>query len=123
MERVLVVEDDPSVSELMEEALRGLGLEPSCVGTDLEAYSILPIQPPFRALVVDVNLGQGTTGFDVARFARQVIPEIPVVYVTGAVTEDSFRAFGVPGSIFIAKPFLPGELTEALRSLVSKAED
>jgi DNA-binding response OmpR family regulator len=123
MDRVLIVEDDRAIGDLIADAVRGIGLEPSCFSTDVEAYSALPTLPVFAALVVDVNLGEGTTGFDVARFARHVIPEIPVVYVTGAVTEDSFRAFGVPDSTFVAKPFVTDQLMGALRSQLKTTED
>jgi DNA-binding response OmpR family regulator len=65
---------------------------------------------------VDVNLGRGTTGFDVARFARQVIPDLSVIYITGEASAGSFMAFGVPESDYIQKPFAPGELVEKLRA-------
>jgi len=121
--RVLIVEDEPAIGKLIAETLGHMGLEPVCISSDLEAYAILPTLPAFQALVVDVNLGTGTTGFDVARFARQAVPDIPVVYVTGAVTEDSFRAFGVPGSTYIAKPFAAHALAAAIRSQLAVAED
>jgi hypothetical protein len=64
-------------------------------------------------VVPDVNLGAGTTGYDVAKFARQMISDV-VVYVSGEVVPASFAAFGVPNSTFIAKPFRPDELVDAV---------
>jgi CheY-like chemotaxis protein len=114
--RVLVVEDDHAICDLIGDLLTGIGLEAVCVSSDRQAYDILPTLPVFSALLVDVNLGAGTTGFDVARFARQVIPDLPVLYVSGQASQASFKAFGVPDSAFIAKPFAAEELIEAVRS-------
>ena len=54
------------------------------------------------------------TGYDVARFARQVIPDLPVLYVSGEAAPETFMAYGVPGSGFIEKPFRPDDLLAAL---------
>ena len=117
--RVLVVEDDRAICELMSELIgSALGLETVCVTTDRQAYDILPTLPTFSAILVDVNLGTGTTGFDVARFARQVIPDLAVIYVSGQASQTSFKAFGVPDSAFVAKPFTPEDLIEAVRARI-----
>jgi predicted esterase len=38
-------------------------------------------------MIVDVTLGTGTTGFDVARFARQLDPHLAVIYVRPGLAE------------------------------------
>jgi DNA-binding response OmpR family regulator len=115
MAKILVVEDDHSICALIADILEGAGLETECVQNDRSAYAIIPTLPTIAALVVDVNLGAGTTGFDVARFARQVIPDLPVLYVTGEASPDSFKAFGVPESDFLEKPFTASELLARLQ--------
>jgi CheY-like chemotaxis protein len=115
MGRVLVVEDDHEICALITDILEEAGFETECVQNDRSAYAIIPTLPTVAALVVDINLGAGTTGFDVARFARQVIPNLPVLYVTGEASPDSFRAFGVPQSSFVAKPFTAQELLTKLQ--------
>jgi DNA-binding response OmpR family regulator len=116
MARILVVEDDHHICALITDILEGAGLEAECVRNDRSAYAIIPTLPTIAALVVDVNLGAGTTGFDVARFARQVIPLLPVLYVTGEASADSFQAFGVPDSDFLEKPFTANELLAKLQT-------
>src|SRR5436190_23216506 len=86
--RVLVVEDDHSICELIDELLETIGLDTICVASDRAAYEMLSAAPQLTALLVDVNLGAGTTGFDVARFARQSIPDLPVIYVSGQASTD-----------------------------------
>jgi DNA-binding response OmpR family regulator len=113
--RVLVVEDDCAVAGVICDMINAAGLDCHCVRSDREAYAFIATPPPIRALVVDVNLGAGTTGFDVARFARQTVPDVPVVYVTGEASPQSFKAFGVPGSALVVKPFTADELLAPLR--------
>ena len=119
MTRVLVVEDDPAICDLIQDMLEEVRLSTLCVNSDNEAYRVIPTLPTIQALVVDVNLGAGTTGFDVARFARQVIPDLPVVYVTGDASQESFRAFGVPDSDFVQKPFDIDQLVSTIVSRVA----
>ena len=111
---VLVVEDDRSVSTVICAFLRSEGWRCASVRTDKQAYQRIPGQPPLAALVIDINLGAGTTGFDVARFARQQIPGLRVVYMSGESRPDSVKTFGVPGSAFLTKPFAMAELKAAL---------
>ena len=121
MSRVLVVDDDPHTCEVVVDILKHVGLATVCANSDEEAYEILSSPQPIEALVVDVNPGAGTTGFDVARFARQAIPALPVIYVTGRATHESFLAFGVPNSVFIEKPFNLDELAEAVLKRTGRA--
>ncbi len=123
MGNLLVVEDDHAICDVMAEALRDEGFLVECVRADREAYTRIAGLPTIQALVVDVNPGPGTTGFDVARFARQVIPHIAVVYVSGEAAPASHMAFGVPESAFLPKPFTPDELVEAVRSKLCACPD
>jgi DNA-binding response OmpR family regulator len=120
MTRVLVVEDDHAICALISDILESADIETKCVKSDVEAYAELTL-PTYKALIVDINLGKGTTGFDVARFARQVVPHLPVIYVTGDADQESFRAFGVPDSDFLEKPFAPEELLGIVTSRLKAA--
>jgi CheY-like chemotaxis protein len=112
--RALIVDDDPAICVLIGDILGEAGLSTVKVQTDIAAYSVLSCVQSFSAVILDINLGKGTTGFDVARFARQVIPSIKVVYLSGNSSEESFRALGVPDSAFLEKPFNPQALLSAL---------
>jgi DNA-binding NtrC family response regulator len=102
---VLVVDDDAGLLAMICEDLQKQGLACAGARSDREAYRLLASQPAFDAVVVDVNLGIGTTGFDVARRARQVTPQIRVVYMSGDANARSWISFGVPSSDYISKPF------------------
>jgi DNA-binding response OmpR family regulator len=104
-ERVLVVDDDAGLLALICEDLQKQGLACICARSDREAYKLLATEAAFDAVVVDVNLGIGTTGFDVARRARQITPEIRVVYISGDANARHWMTFGVPSSDYVSKPF------------------
>jgi DNA-binding response OmpR family regulator len=121
--RVLVVEDEPEICELLSEMLQTAGLEPHCAQSDREAYQALRHQRMFSCMIVDVNLGSGTTGYDVARYARQIDTQLPVIYVSGQTSEEAFAAHGVAGSLFLPKPFTAAELLERVSMLVGDNDD
>jgi DNA-binding response OmpR family regulator len=59
-----------------------------------------------------------TDGWAVARTAREIDPEFPVVYMTGAAA-DQWPVQGVPNSILLAKPFAPAQLVTAISNLLN----
>ena len=114
--RVLVVEDEPEVCELIQQQLADVGYEVVCASNDDAAYSTLQQEArSFRALIVDINLGKGTTGFDVARRARRLNPTVPVVYVTGG-DPSSVETHAVDGAALVLKPFDRDDLLTALET-------
>ncbi|HEY8574519.1 response regulator [Phenylobacterium sp.] len=115
---MLVVEDEPGVCAIISDILDDAGYDTHCVESDRAAYSILARARRYDALVVDINLGAGTTGFDVARFARQMQPDLAVMYVTGQASPEAFKAFGVPDSGFLPKPFDAADLVLTLETLL-----
>jgi DNA-binding response OmpR family regulator len=99
-----VVDDEEAVCAVLDHTLRADGYEVVCAPGDGAAYAILEREgKSFDALVLDVNLGRGTTGFDIARFARGLNAAVPVIYISGG-DEASVEKFGVPGSTLVAKP-------------------
>jgi len=111
MARILLVEDEADVRELIEDALAERGLEVRSAATDRAAYQILESEAAAYALLIaDINLGEGTTGFDVARRARQLNSGLKVIYITGHAAHLS--RFGVEGGEMFPKPFRPAELAD-----------
>ncbi|HVI32508.1 response regulator [Phenylobacterium sp.] len=118
MADVLLVEDEAEIRELIEDAFEDRGLRVRSADSDQAAYAILDKEArSFDVLVTDVNLGVGTTGFDVARRARQLHPTIHVIYITGLTAQLS--RFGVPGGEMFPKPFNPGELADRVTEAIA----
>lgn len=111
--RILFVEDNPTLSLLNCTVLREVGYEVTEATSAREAARIIADPEPIAALVTDINLGPGEDGFQVARRARAAYPDLPVVFISAAAGAR-FPDEGVEGSQFVAKPFPPRLILEAL---------
>ena len=76
-------------------------------------------QDTYRALVTDINLLGQLSGWDVAKLAREINPEIPIIYMTGPAA-DQWPSHGVPGSIMLNKPFAPVQVVTAVAQLLNQ---
>ena len=116
---VLVVEDEFLIHELIVPALEEAGYRSVTTTEGNEAVVLLKNQEhTIRALVTDVHLGEGINGWDVARRAREIYQDIPVVYMTGRGAHE-WTAQGVPNSILVAKPFAPDQIVSAVSQLLN----
>lgn len=119
---ILVVEDDPLVLIAIEEALLEEGFLVATAMSGAEAMRMLDEDAgPFRALVTDIRLGTGPSGWDVARYARQHSHAIPVVYASGDSSGD-WTVQGVPNSVMLSKPFAFPQLITALAGLLNQVD-
>jgi len=118
MGRILLVEDEVLIAEMIEEALEDRGFQVRSAHTDRRAYDILEGEArAFSVLIADINLGPGSTGFDVARRARELHPDLKVVYITGHAAHMDKLA--VTDSLMVPKPFYPDELADRVADLVA----
>jgi two-component system, OmpR family, response regulator len=119
---VLVVEDEALLLDELQLALEDAGFRVLAASRGAEALSLLQDEiASIRALVTDVNLGEGTNGWELAHFAREQNAELPVVYASGG-TEADWAINGVPKSVFIAKPFAPAQVVVAVSTLLNSGE-
>jgi CheY-like chemotaxis protein len=119
---IMVVEDDESVQSIVEEALTDGGFEPAIAASGEEAVTLLKGRlTKYRALVADINLGRDKMdGWEVAKHARAIDPEFPIVYMSGDSAAD-WASKGVPNSIMLSKPFAPAQLVTAVSQLLNSA--
>ena len=115
---ILVVEDDPEIRAIVEEALSEGGFEVAVATSGEEAVALLTANSDYRALVTDIGLPGRLKGWDVAQRAREVEPQFPVVYMSGEHGADS-TSKGVPNSVMLAKPFAPAQLVTAISNLLN----
>ena len=120
---ILVVEDDQLIQSVVEESLTDGGYEISIASTGEKAVALLDTsEGKYRALVTDINLQPGKIdGWDVARHAREIDPNFPVVYMSGKDVND-WPSKGVPNSIMLAKPFAPAQLITAVSQLLNNSQ-
>ena len=116
MARVLVVEDDVPVAELLDEVLARAGHTvqlADCVETAFRAFR--QFHPD--VVMLDVSLPDGN-GIELCRRIRES-SLVPVLFLTARVTlEDKVRAFRVGGDDFVTKPFSPAEIVLRLDALL-----
>jgi CheY-like chemotaxis protein len=116
---VLVVEDDQLIQAMVEGALTDGGFEAAIAGTGEEAVTLLQgNNDKYRALVTDINLAGKLDGWEVAKRAREIKPDLPVIYMTGAAA-DQWTSHGVPNSILLTKPFAPAQVVTAVSQLLN----
>ena len=117
---ILVVEDEPLIQEVLQLALEEAGFAVITARSVDKAIAMLEAQSPeFRALITDINLSSGKlTGWDVARRARELNPDLPVVYMTGDSAQE-WSSMGVPNSVLLMKPFAPVQVTTAVSQLLN----
>ena len=119
---LLLVEDEVLIRMNLEEELAEAGFELAVTTNGRQAMAELEADPArFCALVTDIRLGRGPDGWEIARRARQAVPEMPVVYVSGDSAFE-WAARGVPNSVIVAKPFHPTEVVTALSTLLTPGE-
>lgn len=101
---ILLVEDEPLIGMMAHAVLAEHGAHVDWVQTDREAYRALEANASsIHLLITDINLREGTTGFDISRFARRLSPSMPVIYVSGEPREALIN-FAVEGATFLYKP-------------------
>ena len=116
---ILVVEDDALLHGMIEEALTDGGFEVAIAPSGEEAMTLLTgLKGKYVALVTDINLSAKIDGWQVAKHARQIDSQFPVVYMTGASADD-WGANGVPNSVLLTKPFAPAQLITAVSQLLN----
>lgn len=115
---VLIVEDEPLIQLEIETALQEGGYKTDAAATGKAAIAKLEASSEIRALITDVNLGNTITGWEVARRARELAPDLPVVYAT-SVAMAEWSANGVPNSIIINKPYAAAQIITAISQLLN----
>jgi len=112
-QKILIVDDDPSLLEALERALRDAGEEVVAQGSFEEARRTLRTTA-FDALITDVRLG-AFNGLQLAVMARDAHPEIRVIVFSGfddpVLRSDAEHI----GALYLVKPVTSSQLLEILR--------
>ena len=110
LQRVLIVEDDSAIAELIAMTLRVSGCEPQLCHDGLEAAALLS-QHEYDLAILDVML-PGLDGFQlVEKLAAQGVQLPPVLYLTAKVdVPDRVRGLRLGAEDYMLKPFHPVEL-------------
>ncbi|MDQ4094484.1 MAG: MtrAB system response regulator MtrA [Actinomycetota bacterium] len=118
--RVLVVDDDPALAEMLTIVLRGEGFEPAVVGEGTKALPALRELKPDLVLL-DLML-PGMNGIDVCKAIRAE-SGVPIVMLTARTdTVDVVLGLESGADDYVVKPFKPKELVARLRTRLRRTE-
>jgi DNA-binding response OmpR family regulator len=116
---VLVIEDDPVVSRLVEHLLMRRGFTVHVATDGLQAQNLLKTLPHPAVIVMDVMLPY-VSGFELISEIRQTAgwDRVPVIMLTSKSQErDILRAFDAGVNDYVVKPFRPEEFVARVRRL------
>ena len=113
---VLIVEDDPIIREMMHDVLEDEGFRALCADSTREAIKTMSIDhgDGIAAVFADIDLGDHGGGYEVARYARRVKPDIKIIYTSGGARADFIKE-RVEGAQFVQKPYLPSAICTLLK--------
>jgi CheY-like chemotaxis protein len=116
---VILVEDEPLLALDVESALVEAGYEVVIATSGNEALAALAsMERPYNAIVTDIRIGSGPDGWAVAKRAREIMPGIPVIYMSGDSAAD-WTSMGVPESVMLSKPMALSQIIVALAQLIN----
>jgi two-component system OmpR family response regulator len=118
--RVLVVDDEPNIVDVIGMALRFQGFEVESAGTGAAALTAVPAFRP-DIIVLDVMLPD-MEGFDVAERLGARQARVPIVFLTARdATQDKIRGLTLGGDDYVTKPFSLEELIARIRSILRRS--
>src|SRR6185312_16220409 len=118
--RLLVVDDDPAIREMLSEYLSSHGYEVALADSGASMRAELERARPALVLL-DVGL-PGEDGLTLARFARERY-DVGIIMVTGAdEVVDRVAGLEVGADDYVAKPFDPRELRARVKSVLRRLE-
>ncbi|MFA1548819.1 response regulator transcription factor [Actinomadura chokoriensis] len=118
--RVLVVDDEANIRDLVEVALRFHGFTPATASTGEDALRAARTQRPDLVLL-DVML-PGMDGFEVCRRLRAGGDQVPVIFLTARDTpSDTVTGLTLGGDDYVTKPFSIEALIARVRAVLRRA--
>jgi two-component system OmpR family response regulator len=117
--RLLVVEDEPNIRELLATSLRFAGFEVLTAANGAEAVKLATTESP-DLVVLDVMLPD-VDGFTVTRKIRETGRHVPIVFVPARdSTDDKIKGLTVGGDDYVTKPFSLDEVVARIRAVLRR---
>jgi PAS domain S-box-containing protein len=123
-ERILVVDDEPALAEMVQMMLERLGYDAVSCTSGMEALKIFANQSgdkSFDLVVTDMTMPR-ITGEDLTREISKLRPEVPIILMTGfseKIDAEKAKSLGIKG--FLLKPVILTELSSMIRKIIDKA--
>lgn len=116
MAKILVVDDDPLLLDLLLETLKTIGYAPVGASGGEVALKLLE-QSDIQLVITDIKM-PGMNGVELARQVRAINNEIPIIFITGVYDPTHLQQFEADG--FLAKPFRINQIERLIEESLSK---
>ncbi len=113
---LLLVEDEPLIQMMTQDALEAAGYGVIAVGNAVDAERSLA-KCEVAGLITDIRLGSGPDGWELAQRARELYPTLPVIYATGN-NAAQWPVHGVADSVLVQKPYSSAEIVAGIALLL-----
>ena len=118
MKRILIVDDDQALSDIMRDMLENYGYEAELAGSVDEAFTLLT-DKKYEMVLLDINLPDGT-GFDVCTELRRV-SDVPVIFASARTSiDDKVTGFETGADDYLPKPYSMKELLVRVNALMRR---
>jgi DNA-binding response OmpR family regulator len=118
--KILIVDDNKSICEILEFNLSNEGYEVECAYSAEEALGKLT--PQHALILLDVMMGE-MSGYKMAEKLRREKKSVPIIFLTAKDTEnDMLTGFSVGADDYISKPFSIKEVIARVKALLKRSE-
>lgn len=123
MPKILVVDDEPMALKLVQTILEKRGFDVVVAASGKDALKAIKSQGGSIGLLITDIVMPEMDGISLAVKAVEYDPELPVLFMSGFVTEDEVdQAASINSYAFIRKPFRPATLVQAVRKMLTTEE-
>ena len=117
-QKILIVDDEPVICEVLEFNLANEGFSITCAHSAEEALKKLT--PDYSLILLDVMMG-GMSGYRMAETLRRNNNPVPIIFLTAKDTEnDMLTGFSVGGDDYISKPFSIKEVLARVKAVLKR---
>ena len=115
--KVLIVEDEFLIRLTLLEVLTDEGYDVLESENGPDAVALVAGDPAISLLLTDIQMPGGMDGHMVARRARELRPDLPVIFMTGAPDTADGQVAGTRNR-YLAKPYSPSDMCTAVRQML-----
>jgi CheY-like chemotaxis protein len=121
--RVLIIDDEENIREMIRLALEAAGYEVSEAGSGLEAFAVIGSDESWDAVLLDQKM-PGMVGTEILRRLRVMLPAARVIMMTAYASVDlAVEAMKLGASDFLRKPMTPEILRNSLAAALTKTPE
>jgi DNA-binding response OmpR family regulator len=118
--RILLVEDDPNLGQILAESLELQGFQVTLCQDGEEGENTF-FKHPFDLCLIDVMLPK-KDGFSLAKDIRKGSTAVPIIFLTAkSMKEDRIQGFKIGGDDYITKPFNMEELVLRIKAVLKRS--